>query len=46
VTIGLASFPRHAKSMTELIEKADLALYQGKHEGKNRLYVFHALGTA
>jgi two-component system, cell cycle response regulator len=41
ITIGLATFPKHAKTMDELIEKADLALYQGKNAGKNKISVFH-----
>jgi diguanylate cyclase (GGDEF)-like protein len=37
VSIGLASFPDDASSSTELIEKADQALYLAKKSGRNRL---------
>ena len=40
VTVGLASFPKDAVSSKELIEKADEALYAGKKQGKNRLFVY------
>jgi len=34
VTIGLASFPEDALEKTELIDRADKGLYQGKTSGK------------
>lgn len=37
---GLASFPRHAGDIVELVEKAKLALYQAKEAGGNRVFVF------
>ena len=39
VTIGLASFPEDALEKTELIDRADKGLYQGKTSGKNRICV-------
>lgn len=36
VSVGVASFPASAKTREELIEKADQALYQAKHKGRNR----------
>jgi diguanylate cyclase (GGDEF)-like protein len=41
VTIGLSSFPDKAKSLTELIETADTALYKGKSLGKNRVVLYN-----
>lgn len=35
LSIGVAVFPTHAENQEELIESADMALYQAKHEGKN-----------
>ncbi len=35
LSIGVAVFPTHADNQEELIETADMALYQAKHEGKN-----------
>jgi diguanylate cyclase (GGDEF)-like protein len=35
LSIGVAVFPTHADNQEELIESADMALYQAKHEGKN-----------
>lgn len=36
VSIGIADFPHGSKSSIELINKADLMLYQAKKTGKNR----------
>jgi diguanylate cyclase (GGDEF)-like protein len=35
VSLGVAVFPEHATERDELLESADTALYQAKHEGKN-----------
>ncbi len=35
LSVGVAVFPTHADNREELIESADMALYQAKHEGKN-----------
>jgi diguanylate cyclase (GGDEF)-like protein len=37
VSIGVASFPKNARSTQELVHKADLALYQAKEQGRNRV---------
>ena len=39
-SIGLATLPEDADSIEELIRNADLALYQAKTEGKNRVVVY------
>lgn len=39
VSIGVASWPASAESIKELISEADKALYEAKHEGKNRVTV-------
>jgi len=39
VSIGVAVFPKNANNMVELIQKADLALYQAKKEGRNKVCV-------
>jgi diguanylate cyclase (GGDEF)-like protein len=39
VSIGVAGLPAHAKSKSELIERADKALYLAKEEGRNRVVV-------
>lgn len=40
VSIGMASYPRDAKNIDELLENSDKALYKAKHEGRNRVCVF------
>lgn len=35
ISLGIASYPDHATSMTELFEQADQALYKAKQRGKN-----------
>jgi len=39
VSIGVAGLPAHAKTKSELIERADQALYLAKEEGRNRVGV-------
>ncbi len=39
ISIGVASFPEHAKSGDELINRADEALYEAKRGGRNRVKV-------
>ena len=36
---GLAGFPRHAKQVKDLIEKADKAMYESKSIGGNRVTI-------
>jgi diguanylate cyclase (GGDEF)-like protein len=40
ISIGIASFPEHAKDREDLIQKADLALYHSKEKGKNRFTIY------
>ena len=40
VSIGIASAPVHAHSREDLIQKADIALYHSKWNGKNRYSVY------
>ena len=36
-SIGVASFPTHASTVASLLKAADVALYQSKHAGRNRV---------
>ena len=40
VSIGVASFPKDAKTDQELIDKADWALYRSKRTGKNKVSAY------
>ena len=40
VSIGIAGYPGHGSSISELISRADEALYQSKKQGKNRVTVY------
>jgi len=42
MSIGLATYPDDAQSEKELIAKADFAMYQAKHLGKNRICIVGA----
>ena len=39
ISAGIASYPDDALIKNELISMADVALYQAKHSGKNRIYI-------
>ncbi len=41
LSVGIASYPKHASSEEELIEKADQALYHSKKYGKNMITVWN-----
>src|SRR5262249_60958421 len=36
-SLGLATWPEHAESMEDLLERADQALYEAKKKGRNRV---------
>jgi diguanylate cyclase (GGDEF)-like protein/PAS domain S-box-containing protein len=41
-SIGVAIYPRHGKTVAELLRNADLAMYHVKNSGKNDVEVFRA----
>ena len=45
VSAGLASFPEHGDTVTALLAKADAALYDAKHAGRNQVRVTTAAGS-
>lgn len=46
LSIGIAVYPQHGTSADELIRCADIALYQAKDAGRNRLGVLAAAFNA
>jgi len=40
LSIGIAHFPTQADSIWKVIKFADIALYEGKHTGRNRVIEF------
>ncbi|MBI4975019.1 MAG: diguanylate cyclase [Candidatus Omnitrophica bacterium] len=45
ISSGIATYPEDAKTKDELVSRADLALYEAKHAGKNRTFLYtKALG--
>lgn len=42
VSIGIAVYPEHGMTVTELLERADAAMYNGKHGGGQTTRVFKA----
>lgn len=39
-SLGVALYPEHANSPVELFAAADIALYEAKHQGRNRVVMF------
>jgi diguanylate cyclase (GGDEF)-like protein len=39
-SVGIAIYPEHGKAPEPLIERADIALYRAKAEGRNRVVVY------
>jgi len=44
VSGGLAMFPTHGQSTTELFRAADDALYESKRQGRNRILIAASIG--
>lgn len=40
VSVGIACYPDDARTMEELIRKTDVALYEAKNSGRNRVKIF------
>ncbi|MCT4632351.1 MAG: diguanylate cyclase [Firmicutes bacterium] len=41
VSFGISSFPKDGKTMSDLVEKADQALYESKENGKNQVTIWN-----
>jgi len=44
LSLGVASFPEHGSTAEAVLRAADTALYQAKHEGRDRVVVAEAIG--
>jgi diguanylate cyclase (GGDEF)-like protein len=40
ICVGVATWPQHARTKEEILHRADLAMYAGKHRDRNAVYVF------
>jgi diguanylate cyclase (GGDEF)-like protein len=40
ISLGIAAYPEHAQQSTEIIAKADAALYQSKANGRNKTTIY------
>ncbi|BCX89571.1 hypothetical protein MIN45_P1944 [Methylomarinovum tepidoasis] len=40
VSIGIALFPEHGRTLQDLLANADLAMYQAKEAGRSRIHVY------
>jgi diguanylate cyclase (GGDEF)-like protein len=43
VCVGVATWPAHAGTKEEILHRADVAMYHGKHRDRNSVYVFDEL---
>lgn len=41
LSMGVSYYPDHGKTFIELLRNSDIALYQSKHRGRNRITVFN-----
>jgi two-component system cell cycle response regulator len=44
-SMGIATFPAHGSSRSDLVQAADAALYKAKRTGRNRVCQFEAAGA-
>ncbi|MDO8446642.1 MAG: diguanylate cyclase [Deltaproteobacteria bacterium] len=43
ISVGIAAFPEDGKTISEVVGRADEALYQAKREGRNRVCVYNGV---
>jgi diguanylate cyclase (GGDEF)-like protein len=43
-SIGIVIYPEHGNELKDLLSKADIALLQAKHEGKDRFKIYSGAG--
>lgn len=41
ISVGVASYPEDAQTMEDLVDDADMALYEAKRQGRDRVVLYH-----
>ena len=45
ISAGVALYPEHGEDIETLLQAADIALYEAKHSGRDRLVVYRGIAV-